>query len=186
MAEIDDATLETMQKGFSLLQRLSTDPKTKRAFEAQLKTLHPEIETTEDVAAAYAAPHLEKFEALATNIGERLAKMDERDAKTREAEEVRETEDAFARLRAGGYTDDGLGAIRTLMVDRRIADPEAAAALFDKQNPKMDTRPAAWEPDSWNYQERAVENDMEGLLKNPDRWADKQVALVLNEMRRGE
>lgn len=186
MADIDDTQLDTLQKGFALLQRLSTDPKTKREFERTLKTLHPDIETSDDVAQGIAKPYIDKIEGMEKTIADRLAAMDEREAKQREAAEVRETEEAFNRLKQAGYTDDGLGAIKQLMVDRRIADPEAAAALFDKQNPRTDQRPAAWEPDSWNYQENAVEHDMSGLLKDPDKWADKQVAVVLNEMRRGE
>lgn len=186
MAEIEDAQLELLQKGMSLLQKLSTDPKTQREFERVLKAHNPEIQTADDIAEQYAKPHLERFEGMVNKVEERLKLIDERELKVKEAEELRETQDAFNRLKTAGYTDDGLGAIKQLMVERRIADPEAAAALFDRQNPKVDNRPAAWEPDSWNFHERAVDNDMEGLLKDPDKWADKQVSVVLNEMRRGE
>lgn len=186
MAEIDDAELNTLQRGFALLQKLSTSPKTQRDFERVLKMDNPELQTTEDLASTVAKPYLDKVEDISKRLEERFAAMDEREAKSKDAQEQRETEEAFSRLRQAGYQDDGLDRIKQLMVERRIADPEAAAALFDRQNPKVDTRPSAWEPDSWNYHENAVDNDMEGLLKNPDKWADKQVAIVLNEMRRGE
>lgn len=186
MAEIDDSQLETLQRGFALLQKLSTNPKTQRAFEGVLKLDNPELQTTDDLAASVAKPYLDKVEAVASSIEDRLKALDEREAKAKDAQELRETDEAFGRLRTAGYQDDGIDKIKQLMVERRIADPEAAAALFDRQNPKVDNRPSAWEPDSWNYHENAVDNDMDGLLKNPDKWADKQVALVLNEMRRGD
>lgn len=185
MAEISDEQLAIFQRGMTLLQTLSTNPKTRRQFEGALKVIHPEIETSDDVAMEVAKPYVEQIAGLEGKLTEFLdgQKAERESAEQRRADD--ETRDAFSRLSKQGYTDDGLEKIKGLMVDRKIADPEAAAALFDRQNPKPPEGVASWEPDSWNLEERAVGNDVAGLFKNPDRWADAEVGNVLNEIRLG-
>ena len=69
------------------------------------------------------------------------------------------------------------------MQERAIGDPEAAALLFDKLNPPPAVIKDAFAPDSWNFEQNAGP-DVKGLFENEDRWADKEAATVLNEMRR--
>jgi hypothetical protein len=77
-----------------------------------------------------------------------------------------------------------LDKIKALMVDRNIADPEAAAALFERMNPAPVESRSTWEPDTWNIKDDAVENDVKGLFADPDRWADREVGKVLADVRR--
>ena len=94
-------------------------------------------------------------------------------------------ESAFQKIRdRESIQEKGEQEIRQLMLDRNIADPEAAFALWERNNPKPSQETASWEPDSWAYDQKAVAVDVEGLFKAPDRWADQEVSNVLREMRR--
>ena len=182
--ELTDDQYASFQKAMAFLQEASTNPQTRRQFEKVAKVLHPSIETTEDIAEAYAEPVRAELKETQSKIDAFLTAQAERDAKAIESAADRDRDEAFGRLKAEGYTEDGLERIKSLMVDRKIADPEAAAALFDRQNPKpMEPMGGSWEPDHWNIRENAVERDVTKLFESPDKWADQEVYNVLNEMR---
>lgn len=183
MAEIDDTPLETLQRGWALLQSLSSGQATKRGFERLVKQIHPEVQTTDDVAQEVAAPYVEQIQGLQGKLDAFLTAQQARDAKAVESQQAADLNAAFGRLRAQGLQDEGVEHVQKLMIDRNIADPEAAFALFERQNPKPAQTAAAWEPDSWNIESTAVERDVKGLFENPDRWADVEVHNVLREMR---
>lgn len=180
---LTDEQYATMKRAVDFLQEAATKPETRRGFEKIAKTLRPEIETTEDIAASYAAPHIEELNATRAKLDEFLAAQTKREQDAADAAADRRLNEAFERQRAAGYTEEGIGKIKQLMIDRGIADPEAAAALFDRQNPKPSDIPGAWEPDHWNIRTDAVENDVEGLFRDPDKWADKATYSILAEMR---
>lgn len=184
MAEISDETLAQLQKGMALLQKLSTDPTTRRDFERVVKKAHPEVETSDDVAAEVAKPYVEKIEAMGNQLSEFLTSQQKRDQEAADARQLSEMDTAFGRLRSQGLQDEGVEHVKKLMIERNIADPEAAFALFERQNPKPATSAASWEPDSWGITENPVERDVKGLFESPDRWADVEVHNVLAEMRK--
>lgn len=183
MAEISDDQLAVFQRGMALLQEASTKPETRRDFERLVKKLRPDVETTDDIAANAAAPYVERIEAATSRIDDFIAAQAKQQADALEAQSDRLRDEAFGRLRQDGYTDDGLGAIKQLMVDRNIADPEAAAALFDRMNPKPIEGTSSWEPPAWDLRGNAVERDVDGLFQNADAWADKEVYNVLKDIR---
>jgi len=181
---ITDAQLEQLNRSAALLQQLAQSPKTKREFERIVKVHAPEVETTDDIVQAAAAPYIEKLEATQARLDEYIAAQTER--AEREAANRADSELAtrFSTMRANGLTDKGEDAVRQLMVDRNIADPDAALALFEKQNPPAPQGVSSWEPDSWNLSTRAVDRDIEGLFANPDAWGDQEVANTLADLRR--
>lgn len=182
--ELDDQQYATLQKLAAFTQELATSPKTRRQFERIAKELRPELETTDDIAAEAAKPYVEQLEKTNARLDEFLTAQQEREARAAESQADRERDEAFARLRQAGFTEDlGIPAIKQLMIDRKIADPEAAAALYEKMNPPVETGPSAWEPDTFDIRNNAVGNDVEGLFQNEDAWADKEAARTLNEFR---
>jgi hypothetical protein len=183
MAEVDDAVFEQMQRGMALLQTLASDPKSKRDFERVVKKIRPDVQTTDDVAEEIAAPYVAQIGELSGQMKAFLTAQEERDAKATENQQIAAMNEAFGRLRSQGLQEEGEEAVKKLMVDRNIADPEAAFALFERQNPKPAPGAASWEPDSWNFRERAVDTDIDGLYSDPDLWGDKMVGKVLSEMR---
>lgn len=184
MPEISEQQLQVLTNGMKLLEEMSTRPDTRRAFEKMVKTIKPEIETTEDIAAAAAAPYVEQLEATNKKLDDFLAAQAEAKTTQEQADADRARDAAFDRLKAQGYTEDGLTQIKAMMVDRKIADPEAAAALFDRLHPAPEPgQTSPWEPNYLNIKEEAVDHDIEGLFKNPDTWADKRIGQILLEER---
>lgn len=184
--EVDESVFQQLQKGMALLEKLNGSPKARKHLERAVKEEFPTVETEEERAASLVKPYADKIEELEKKIGERFATEDE--AKKKAAQEAADADlyGRFLRLKDNGYTDEGLEKIAGLMKDRHIADPEAAAALYDRLNPKpVQTQPSAWEPQSWNFhgEDPSGKVNVKELFSDPDNWADKEAARVINEMR---
>lgn len=186
MPEISEADLATYQRGLALLKQLEGDPKSKAHFESAIKAVIPDIRTQSDEVREHVATSLEPTNAALAKIQEALdAQAAERKEQAERSVETR-LNSAFDSFKDKGVTDAGLEGIKKLMVDRSIADPEAAYALFMQQNPAPPAEAPAWQPDGWDISSTAKEGgmrDMEGLMKNEDGWADKEAAIALNEIR---
>lgn len=187
MAEVADAELGILRNAYNVLAQMGGDPKAKTHLERALKAVKPEIETEEDVAARLAQPHVEKIDGLAAQMTEFLEAQKKRDEDNAAAQRTADVEAAFQRLEKAGYQEDGIAKIKQLMVDRAIADPEAAAALFDKQNPPQTNEQPAWTPTNWEIgSTTAPSADLKELFANEDAWADREAAKALNEIRLGQ
>ena len=186
MAEtvIDDAYLAKLQAAEKLLEQLNSDPKSRKHLTAGIKQHYPQTRTEDDIAEEFAAPIREEVKASLSKVEEMLSKLDQREQRDAEMRTLADLDKAFGRLRQDyGYNEDGIDKIKSLMVDRSIPDPEAAAALYERLNPApVDTR-SSWEPDGWNLRDDAVETDVQGLFTDPDRWADREVGKILLDIR---
>lgn len=181
--EIEDAQLQGMQRAVALLEKLNSSPKARRHLEQAVKAEFPDVQTQDEQVAALAAPYIEQVEAKTKALDERLNKLDAREKEAAEAAADNALIASFGRLKQQGYTEEGLAKIAGLMTERRIADPEAAAALFDRMNPKPPAEvPGSWEPQSWNIDQNAVV-DTKALFTDEDRWADVEVGKVLADIR---
>lgn len=184
--ELSDEQYATLSRAAQFLQEAATAPSTRREFERMAKKIRPEIETTDDVAAEVAKPYIEQLTATNAKLDDFLKAQQEREENAATAAADRARDEAFARLRSEGYTEEGVGEIQKIMVARHIADPEAAAALYDRMNPApAEPGTGSWEPQSWDYQQPIEGLDVEGLFKNEDLWADRQIHKILQEERSG-
>lgn len=185
MAEIDDAEYAQLTAARDLLVKMNGNPDSRRSLEAGLKVLNPTLETSDDVAARLAMPYMEKIEGLTKTIEDRFAADEARRSADAEAAQERGLSDKFNYYKSEhNFTDEGIEAVKKLMVDRSIADPDAAVAYFQKLNPAPRQEATAWEPDSWNFDTNAVA-DTAALMQDPDRWGDMEVSRTLADMRRG-
>lgn len=187
MPEITDQELALYRNGMALLQKLDANAEAKPFLERAIKTVMPNVQTEEDIAARFTAPLTEKVTGLETQLNAALAGLKQRDDDAATAQITGQLTDAFSRLQADGYTPEGLEKIKTLMVERKIADPEAAAALFDRQNPKPAVDNPAFAPSTWEIDSTAAPGiDTKALFANEERWADQEAVNVLNEIRLGK
>lgn len=175
---------QTLQRGQLLLQKLSQTPSTKRSFERLVKEIVPEVQTTADIVQEEAAPYIEQITAVGKKLDDFLAAQEAREAASADAAANASLSEAFVKLRAEGLTEAGEAEVKKAMVERNIADPYAAFALWERNNPKPPEGLAAWEPDSWNFAKNAVGRNVDELFKNPDLWADEEVGHVLADLRR--
>lgn len=172
LTEIDEQQLATLKAGYALLDSMMKNPKTKSDAEKLIKQVKPEMVTTADILA----PVDEKVEGLRKDFQEFAKKQIER-------EQDNELKAGFDALRKRGYQDEGLEAIQKLMIERKIADIEAAAALFDRMNPPKPQAASGFAGTEWGFGRQTEDPDLKLLFGDPDAWADKEIGKVLAEAR---
>ena len=174
MAEIDDTEYRQLKEAHELLSRLYGNKETKRDLERMAKKVNPNAVTTDDLAEPYLAPLKDEIKEL-REFKSNIEKMQT---------EYHENQ-SFDRLRQAGYTDSGIEEIRKLMSDRKINDPEIAAAYWDKVRPAEPVAPNGISPSMWNFENSLQDDaeDMKLLLKNDDAWLDRKAAQFFSEKR---
>lgn len=170
MPEITDAEYRQLVAARTLLGTMAQRPDTKRHTERIIKHLIPQFTTSDE----HQAPIIQEVARTSKRMDKFL-----QDAENSKIDEG--LKQSFQRLSDAGYTSDGIGEIKKLMIDRRIPDPEAAAALFDKRKAPNPQVPSAFAPARWNFGETGGDKDMELLFKDEDAWADKEAIRAWND-----
>jgi cell fate (sporulation/competence/biofilm development) regulator YlbF (YheA/YmcA/DUF963 family) len=163
--EVDEQEYKTLRQARELLEKMNGNPKSRRDYQRALKVVVPDMVTDEERVAE--APEVKRLSSLEAKFDKFLEAQEKR-------EQDNEVRSAFDRLRTAGYTDEGVGAIQKLMIERKIADPEAAAALFDKTNKAKDIIPSGFAPTSWGFGAPPADDDTKLLFENEDAWAEKE------------
>jgi hypothetical protein len=181
---LDEGELNNLVAAKKLLEQINSDPRTRPLLTRAIKAHYPNTRTDEDVAAEVARPYIEEVRQTKAQLESMFNTLAERDALDAEHRTLSQLDKSFQRLKKTyGYNDEGIDKIKSLMIDRSIPDPEAAAALFEKQNPKPQETRSSWEPDGWDLKDSAVDNDVAGLFANPEKWADREVGKILMDIR---
>ena len=118
-------------RAMKLLSDMNSNPTARPLIEKAVKAVHPDVVTEEEKVTAQIEPHLKPVTDKRDLV---LKRFEEEDARRTAAEERQVEQDldaGFDRLRARNYTDDGIEKIKQLMVERKVADPEVAAAYFE-------------------------------------------------------
>lgn len=172
MPEVSDAQLEELSKAYRLLQMLHGNPSTRRDLERLAKTVNPKAVTTEDEAAPYLKEIREELETLREFKNSVLS-----DQKAWQENE------AFGRLSKAGYTEDGIDAIKKIMKEKNVSDPEIAAAYFDKTKSSVPVVPNGLSPSAFDFQ-NSLETEKE---RNQALWedSDRYVNMVASEIFNG-
>lgn len=158
VVEINEEDWRAQQAVIGVVNKMMQNPKARK----QLLAARKESDPTAHI------PEIDSLSEPMSEIGE-IKKMLAEERAAREAEKAQRETDAQtnkfmsqwnekkADLRRSGYTAEGIEAIEKLAQDRGIPDLEAAAALFDKQNPPSDVG----QPSSggWNFFEAPEEPD---------------------------
>jgi hypothetical protein len=171
MPEISDDEFKTLTTAKNLLDLLQRSPKTRRQVHSAIKTHYPDTVVPED--------YEEPLRNEVKTIGEKLDKF--LDAQTTR-EEDQKLEAAFHQLRTdGGYTDDGIDKIKKIMVERKVADPLAAAAYYDKINPPPEPQKPTFGGMSWGIGATTEDADTKLLFDDEDAWMEREVGKVFRE-----
>jgi hypothetical protein len=170
VVEITDAEYRQLAAARTLLGTMAQRPDTKRATERIIKHLIPQYTTSDE----HQLPIIQEVAKTSQKLDKLI--QDQENAKIDSG-----LAQSFQRLSDAGYTADGIGEIKKLMIDRRIPDPEAAAALFDKRKAPSPMVPSALAPTRWNFGEANGDKDMELLFKDEDAWADREAIRAWND-----
>jgi molecular chaperone GrpE (heat shock protein) len=164
------------EMALALHNQLLNDPKTRKSYLKQIKEKFPGAPIPEiDAAAPVESDMLElrkELQSLRKELKEE--KQDNKILST------------FSSLKgARGYTDEGLEGIKKLMVEKSIADPEAAADHFDRLNHK----PAPVEPSAFMgsraFNQNPEQDALKDWLENPDSMVDRIIGEVMTEKAQG-
>lgn len=166
MVEVDSDMLQQLQMAYNLQKSLHDDDASRADYEAALKKkFGDKVKTSAEKAAPYLSPLEKKIEALEAKL---------------KAKEDGEFDDninqTFKRLKNdNGFTDEGIEEIKKIMVERKVADPEVAAAYFEKRNPPKVIESSGYGESGWNFTDGADDKgtESEGWFKDPSRMFDK-------------
>lgn len=174
MPEISDAQYQELTGAHRLMSALINGETRKETLQL-FKKLNPKAPIPEIDAAE---PVLNEVSSLKKQIESLQKKLDDEKADAK-------LQSAFDRLsRERGITSDGLEKIKGLMVEKAIADPDAAADHWEKLNPKPEPiQPAGYVGSQ--FLDVEGDKELEPWLQNEDRASDQEIAAVINEYRAG-
>jgi hypothetical protein len=170
LVEIEESQLGAYQKVTEELNRLLNNPKTRRMVLQAKKTLDPDAMIPELDAAE---PLRQEQSALAEKIDQMQKRLEEAEEKRAERERLTELsktwESGRNKLRASGYTDEGLANVEKFMEEKGVADHEVAAAAFERLHPPVEpVRSVGGNRfDLFSADDRSSDH-MKALLGNPD------------------
>lgn len=186
--EVDEAELLTSRSVVAAVNEMLRNPKSKELLEQARKTANPQayVPGVDDKAPINAALDDFRKELKA----EREAREKDRqaeDERRRLDEARRQVDEQKGRLRAAGYTTEGIAAVEKMAEERGIFDLEAAAALHEKLNPP----PAPAEPNgfgSWGFFDQETKDDtfVQKMMESrgeDDEALHREVHAALREVR---
>lgn len=165
--EIDAGELRQLQAAYNLQNKLFNNKESKAFYEKAIKA-NPEFkdkyQTVEDVADPVVTPLKAQIKALE----ERLQKRDDKEFD----DHMKSTFKDLQKHR--GYTEEGIEQIKKIMVDKNIADAEAAADHWEKKNPAKSLE-SSYSGNSWNFTENADKagDDANWFNTNPDTMIER-------------
>jgi len=186
--EIDEVELLRLRRQDQTVHALMANPKAKRKVLEAYKEHDPSAKIPElDMEEAARKP----VEDLSKTVAELQKQMADDKAEREKQAKLDQlngnVEAGFAKLRRGGWQDEGIEAVRKLMDEKGILDPEIAAAYYEKQHPpQAPATPSG--VGGWNFVENVQDSeaDLKKLLEskgNNESLADKMAREALQEVR---
>jgi hypothetical protein len=176
--------LDQMYRAHTLHTTLHNDPNVRADYEKIIKVKYPHATTASDIAA----PYVKRLDE--TNA--RLAALEEERVKEKnEALQAQRQADFDAKwsqtVKDHSMTQEGEEALGKFMEKEKLYDPEAAALLYFKRNPKAASPQggSGITPQTWGIGPLPGEDadSSKLLMDNPEAWADHEAANILNEVR---
>lgn len=189
--DIDESEYNNLVALRGVAAKMVAKPESRRLLEQAQKLVDPNAATPLlDQERLQAEP----LTALKTEMQAKIdALQKERDDEKRDnalnAIAARQTTD-FAKLRKGGYTDEGIAAIQKLMEDEGITKVDNAVAIFERANPPAmpSTPQGGLTGSSWGFADVNAESDksIQELIATRgqnDSVSDRMAAAALNDFR---
>jgi hypothetical protein len=181
----------------TLLDKIGGNPKTRAQFLKLWKEVQPEVVIPEIDAAT---PHLEALETIKKEFQDFKKSLEDEKEEVKKKRTLEEIDAQIAKgrrkLKDTGWMDEGIASVEKLMQDRGISDYDAAAALWEKENPKEEPiTPSNFGEPQWNLLADNQEDEgikaavglPKGAAQNKalQRWQNKEIQSFFNEIRGG-
>ena len=173
---VDKAEYDRRQQAWELLDSMLKNPKTRAKAREAIKELKPDVSFPEDIADPLLKPLAERLETLEKGI-----------QKERDERADAELKSKIDRLRKEhNFTEEGIDELIKLMKEKNVGDPEVAA-IYIKSTTKAPVEIQGLQPTGWQMDTSIMQDEsMKGLFEDPDAWADREAAKVVNELRSGK
>lgn len=176
--------LDQMYRAHTLHTTLHGDPKVRSDYERIIKAKFPNANTVSDMAA----PYIEQLNATNKRLDELTETMTKEKNEALLAERQADFNKKWGQAVADHeLTAEGEEALGKFMEKEKLYDPEAAALLYFKRNPKPVTPQGGTglTPNTWGIGPLPGEDEAGGklLMDNPEAWADKEAFGILSEIR---
>ena len=171
LIEVDEDEIRTASAAKALLDKFSTDPRTRAKLLGLVKDLNPNAVIPE---LDQPAEMRRELSGATSALEEKLARLEkELETRDKHAEVHGLLERERNKLRKAGWDDEGIDTIEKTMQERGFVDYEAAAALVEKAQRKAE--PVGLEAYSsdrgWNLTAPADgEGDQSAGFKGPGAW----------------
>lgn len=188
--EVEEVEFTRRENLRRAVEQMMAHPKASRLVEQALKEVDPTAKTPRLDADAQA-------EAARKGETDRLAALEakyESDKAERDkADRLRGLETSWekgrAKLKAAGYSDEGLTAVEALMEKHNIIDHDVGQSHFEKLHPPAETATPSGYGSSWNFFEQQSADGQDNIKKliesqgEDDHITNKMIAETLNEVR---
>ena len=173
MAEVSDAELAELRGAHRLLDAVLKNPETKDEAFKIMKKINPKANIPE-----YDLKQSVSKDVQATN--ERIAKLEKM---LTDRDEDREFNARFDAATAKyGITDDARPKVHALMVERKIADPEAGALLFNNLNPPPPTSTSSGWLGATMFDD-SKDSELGQWIDNPEKMRDAAINEIFGQRR---
>lgn len=167
---------ETVQAA-RLLKSLHGNKAAYPLLKQAVKAANPNVSFSEDNLAA---PYVARLDAIEKTVTDGFKSLkDERENAALQAQ-------LGSMQERHGFADKVMDEVKALMVERGIADPEAAALLYEKEHPA----PQAPASSSWGQASllNAVDesDELKDWIANEDAACDREVGRALDEIKSGK
>lgn len=188
MPEISQEQLTELTAAHALLDGLYRDPKLGIHFKRLVKAKHPDTSIPE---VDLPAPIMNRMNDGFNKLGEAIVKVakhieakDRKDANDHEEAVFWKKVDAV--VDAEGLTKTGKDDLIKIMRDRKLADPEAAAAILLRKQAVQPSQHSGFIPPRWNMFGKASDSEdekesMSRLMQDPENWFFEEGAKVFAE-----
>lgn len=179
--QVDEAQLAQLQQAQALLDGLYRDPEHGMAFKAMLKRKHPNVSIPEiDTAAPIVAAMQQMRVAFVKELNDiKKAHKDDLDKRSEENEDRRFFAEIDRVVKDNSMTAKGREEMLALMKERKLPDPDAAAALYLARQPAP-IKPSGFAPDRWNMFDRK-DPDIKDMLDDTDAWFEREAEKAFRE-----
>lgn len=205
LVEVDQGQLEQLQKlaaeakrtapTMAVLDKIGKNPKARQQYLKLWKEVQPDIVIPELDAAT---PHLERLDGFEKKFDAFVKTLEDEKTESQKKQTLEQIDAQIAKgrkkLKEQGWLDEGIASVEKLMQDRSISDYDAAAALWEKENPKDEPIiPSNFGESQWNLlsdnqSDEGIKSAV-SLPKGPAqqkalmRWQNKEIGDFLKEIR---
>lgn len=188
MVEISEEDFLANQSLRNTVAKLRSDPKAWALVEQAAKVVDPNVKTpTIDAQTAANEPIAALRKEMQDFMAAQTKERTDRETADKLAALERNKTAGIAKLRAEGWTDEGIKGVEKIMEEKGILDPIDAAAVFEKHHPPaIPVTPAS--AGSWNFMALADDTsaDIKKLVESKgesEQLVQKMAIDALNDIR---